>query len=101
MSTSSTFICILKLVERELFEKMSLEDEAVIDAHFKRLQRALIEGKLVLAGPCLDGEFGVVVFRAQSIEEAEEFMRNDPTVKKGIMTSELHPFRVSLIEKNE
>jgi hypothetical protein len=31
---------------------------------------------------------------------AEEFMKNDPAVKNGVMTAELHPFRISLIEKN-
>ena len=47
-------------------------------AHFERLQKALAKDKLILAGPCLDGEFGIVVFRAQSREEAEEFVKNDP-----------------------
>lgn len=79
---------------------MSSEEEAIVEDHFERLKRALAEGKLILAGPCLDGEFGVVVFRAQSKEKAKEFMNNDPAVKKGIMTAELHPFHVSLIEKN-
>jgi hypothetical protein len=28
-------------------------------------------------------------------------MENDPAVKHGIMTAELHPFRVSLIENQQ
>lgn len=32
-------------------------------------------------------------------EEAKDFMKNDPAVKKGIMTAEMHLFRVALIEK--
>ena len=99
MSVMPTFIYVVKLVKSEMLEKMSSEEEAVVEDHFNRLRKALAEGKLILAGPCLDGEFGIVVFRAQSGEEAEKFMKNDPAVKKGIMTAELHPFRVSLIEK--
>lgn len=95
-----TFIYVVRLVKRKMFGKMSSEEEAIVEDHFERLKRALAEGKLILAGPCLDGEFGVVVFRAQSKEKAKEFMNNDPAVKKGIMTAELHPFHVSLIEKN-
>ena len=99
MSETRTFIYILKLVKPELFERMSQEEKAIVDVHFKRLNKALDVGKLILAGPCLDGEFGIVVFRAQSREVAEEFMKDDPAVKEGIMTAELHPFHVSLIEK--
>ena len=62
------------------------------------LQRALEEGKLILAGPCVDGDFGVVVFRAATEEEAEEFMLSDPAVRHGVMTAEPHPYRVSLMD---
>ena len=66
MSGMSTFIYVVKLVKSEMLEKMSSEEEAVVEDHFNRLGKALAEGKLILAGPCLDGEFGIVVFRAQS-----------------------------------
>ncbi len=99
-SEASTFIYILRLVRREAFMHMSSEEDKIVDEHFEHLKRGLAEGRLILAGPCLDGEFGVVVFRAASREKAEEYMRNDPAVKKGIMIAELHPFRVSLMEKD-
>ena len=40
--------------------------------------------------------FGIVVFGARDRQEAEGFMKNDPAVKKGIMTAELHKFRIAL-----
>jgi uncharacterized protein YciI len=101
MNAMSTFIYVVRLVNSEMFEKMSSEEEAVVEDHFNRLKKAQAKGKLILAGPTLDGKFGIVVFRAPSREAAEEFMKNDPAVKEGIMTAELHPFRVSLIEKTE
>ncbi len=99
MKEMPTFICVVKLVKPETFEKMSPKEEAIVSAHFEQLEKALGEGNLILAGPSLDGAFGIVVFRAQSREQAEEFVKSDPAVNKGIMTAELHPFRVSLIEK--
>jgi uncharacterized protein YciI len=99
MSENHTFAYVLKLANQEMVKNMSLEQEAVVNEHFDYLQRNLAEGKLVLAGRCLNGEFGIVIFHAQSEQAAEEFMKNDPAVKKGIMTSELHSFRVALLGK--
>jgi uncharacterized protein YciI len=70
-----------------------------MEEHFKGLKKTFAEGKLLFAGPCEDRSFGIVVFRANSEEKAEKFMRNDPAVKQGAMTAELHPFHVSLAEK--
>ena len=97
MSKESAFIYVLKLVKGELHE-FSPTEETVIEEHFDRLKKALAEGKLVLAGPCNDRAFGIVVFKAQSREEAEKFMKEDPAVKRGLMTAELHPFHVSLVQ---
>lgn len=101
MTNMSTYIYVLNLIDHQKFGRMSPEEETVMSEHFERLKKALTDGRLILAGPCLDGEFGIVVFRARSEEEAREFMENDPAVKHGIMTATLHPFRVSLIENQQ
>jgi uncharacterized protein YciI len=91
-----SFIYVLRPKRPSLIDDASLEEESRLREHFEYLQRSLEEGKLILAGPCLDGEFGVVVFRAATEDAAVEFMRGDPAVRHGLMTAELHPFRVSL-----
>jgi uncharacterized protein YciI len=95
---SREFIYVLKLAKKRS-EEFSPREEAIMEKHFDSLKKALAEGKLVFAGPCEDRTFGIVVFRAESKEEAEKFMKNDPAVKHGVMTAELHPFHVSLAEK--
>jgi uncharacterized protein YciI len=80
-----------------LIDETTAEEEARLGEHFDYLERALEDGKLILAGPCLDGEFGVVLFRAATDDEASEFVQSDPAVRHGLMTAELHPFRVSLM----
>ena len=75
-------------------------DEATITtmrAHFAYLKDALAAGQLVLAGPCEDLAFGLVIFQAEDDSAARAFMANDPAICAGLMTAELHPFRVSLI----
>ncbi len=93
----STFIYMLRPQRCSLIDETTAEEEARLGEHFDYLERALEDGKLILAGPCLDGEFGVVLFRAATDDEALEFMQSDPAVRHGLMTAELHPFRVSLM----
>ena len=99
-SDLSTFIYVLRLVRPEPVGSLSSQEEAVVSEHFEYLRNALLEGKLILAGRCVDAEFGIVIFRARAEKQADEFMRNDPAIKKGVMTAEMHPFRIALSEKN-
>jgi uncharacterized protein YciI len=100
MTTELTFIYVLRLATPESMAKMSSEEEAIIDEHFEYLKHCLTKGKLTLAGRCLNGEFGIVIFRAKSEGQAKDFMKNDPAVKKGLMVAELHPFRIALMERS-
>jgi len=95
----SAFIYVLRPIRSAMIENPRPEEESRLEEHFEYLARALDQGRLVLAGPCLDGEFGVVVFRADTEQAAREFMEADPAVRHGLMTGELHSFRVSLLGK--
>jgi uncharacterized protein YciI len=94
----STYVYLLRPVWAGLARAPSQDEERVLEAHFDRLKEALADRRLILAGPCLDGAFGIVVFRASSEMEAAAFMEGDPAVREGLMTATLHPFRVSLFE---
>jgi uncharacterized protein YciI len=95
----SAFIYVLGAIRPAMIDDPSPEEESRLEEHFEYLARALGQGRLLLAGPCLDGEFGVVVFRADTEEAARQFMEADPAVRHRIMTAELHSFRVSFLEK--
>lgn len=94
----STYLYLVRLVHPDLFEHLDSDQEKVMEAHFLRLQKGVDEGQVVIAGPCTDGAFGIVVFCAASDQEAETYMLGDPAVVAGIMTAELHPFRISLMQ---
>ena len=70
----SAFIYLLRPRSRRLIEEPTTDEEARLGEHFEYLRKAMEEVKLVLAGPCVDGEFGIVVFRASTENEALEFM---------------------------
>jgi uncharacterized protein len=92
------FLYQIKPVRADLMESQTKEEQEKLQSHFLYLQDMLEKGKLVLAGPCLDASFGVVILQNTNEEEAQEIMENDPAVKGKIMTANLYPFRVSLIK---
>jgi uncharacterized protein len=78
------------------FDRPTPEENIIMEEHFQYLQQATETGTVLLAGPCLDNTFGIIVFLARNDEAAHNFMFNDPSVKKNVMMAELHPMRISL-----
>jgi len=76
---------------------MTEEEERRMQEHFAFLKELLAKGRLLLAGPCEDAAFGVVLFRAGSFEEARATMEGDPAIRHGVAAGEVRPFRVSLL----
>ena len=90
------FFMIHPVRGQAFFDDMRPEEEAAMDAHFEYLKKALAEGTLLMAGPCLDQTFGIGILRMDSEEAAWEFMRNDPSVRANVQRPELHPLKLSL-----
>lgn len=63
-------------------------------AHLDNIFKLADEGKLVLAGPFMDGGElkGVYIFNVATVEEAEALTNTDPAVQAGRLTMELHPW---------
>jgi uncharacterized protein YciI len=78
------------------FENPTSEENIIMDEHFQYLKQATQAATVLLAGPCLDNTFGIVIFHAENDEAALAFMFHDPSVMKNVMMAELHPLRVSL-----
>ena len=67
-----------------------------MEEHFQYLKQATESDIVILAGPCLDETFGIIIFHAENEAEACDFMFNDPAVKNNVMMAELHPLQISL-----
>lgn len=97
------FIYVLKLRKDLLDDSNWTESEnKIVEEHFQRLKIDCENGKVILAGRTLtntpDG-FGIVIFKDISLDNAENYMNNDPAVQKKIMTATLFPYSVALINK--
>lgn len=63
-------------------------------AHLARVEALAAKGRLVLAGPLTDGAGSLIIIEADSREEAEDFIKNDPYVLQGVFQRyEIHPFQ--------
>ncbi|MBI3097286.1 MAG: hypothetical protein HYY93_03435 [Planctomycetes bacterium] len=96
MSETRHYVYLVRPRRPGFRETMTEQEREIIDRHFDHLKARHDRGRLLLAGPCLDASFGLVVFEADSEEEAREFMDLDPAVREGIFYAELHPFHVAL-----
>jgi uncharacterized protein YciI len=77
---------------------MTAEEQAAWGVHFKRLQRLLADGVLVLAGPTLGTvNTGIAVIEAPDEDAARRIMEEDPAIAGGFARGELRPFRVALL----
>ncbi|MBP7866887.1 MAG: hypothetical protein KA419_13170 [Acidobacteria bacterium] len=94
------YVYILRLVPRLLDDQAWTDkDNAIVGSHFEHLRRLTLEGTVILAGRTLEATpLGIVVFEAPSDAEARKIMESDPAVAGGIMTGEVHPFRVALLK---
>jgi uncharacterized protein len=62
--------------------------------HMANINKLADEGKLILAGPFLDGGElrGIFLFDVETVEEARALTETDPAVQAGRLIMELHPW---------
>jgi len=84
---------------RENFaDTMTDEEVAVWGVHFRRFQRLLAEGTIILVGPTLGQvNTGIAILEAPDEAAARRIMEEDPVIAGGFARGELRPFRVSLM----
>ena len=64
-------------------------------AHREYLTGVVKAGGLVVGGPYLDDSGAIIIYEAQSQEEAEKLLRDDPFAKQGVFVSwTLRPWKV-------
>lgn len=93
------FLRIIRPVKDWTTLAMTEQEEQIMSEHFMYLKERFDEGKVIVAGPCEDRSMGVSIWEADSREEAERIMYNDPAYKAGIITIEIKNYRVSLLRE--
>ena len=56
------------------------KDEEILDVHKAYLQKFIDEGKIFAKGPFTDHSGGLVIYKANSYEEAKQMAENDPAI---------------------
>ncbi|SDY59599.1 YciI family protein [Thermoactinomyces sp. DSM 45892] len=62
-------------------------------AHVDYLQNLEQQGKIFAKGPFTDGAGGLVIYLADSLEEAQKLAGQDPYVLQGVRRLELHEWK--------
>jgi uncharacterized protein YciI len=74
--------------------KTSDEQQSLRNQHRAYIQSLLESGKAVISGPLADGGEirGVAIFRTKTADEAKKLAEEDPLVKAGYLSVEMHPW---------
>jgi hypothetical protein len=68
---------------------------AIRPTHREYLTGLLKAGKLVAAGPFTDDSGALIIYEADTVEQAEEFIKGDPFCTGGVFLKwEIRPWRV-------
>jgi uncharacterized protein YciI len=92
------FIYLIHPLRHAFYDNRTPFEDQMMEAHYHYLKQATLEGTVLMAGPCLDETFGVVVIQAETDAAAREFMLNDPSVSSNVMMAELHPMKISMMK---
>ncbi|WP_406244068.1 YciI family protein [Tissierella carlieri] len=72
------------------------KDSEILDIHKAYLQKFIDEGKIFAKGPFTDHSGGLVIYKANSYEEAKEMAENDPAVLQKSRTLILKEWRSNI-----
>jgi uncharacterized protein YciI len=73
------------LLEGEHLVPFEQRDPSLIAAHRQFLQRGYDQGRFLLSGPHIPPTGGVLLARAQSRQELDEFLADEPFCKANVM----------------
>ena len=95
------FLYKLKVTRLEMLtDGPSLEEGEVLADHMSYLQRLSADGTVLMAGRTQTADestFGIVIFLAESEEDAVAVMNRDPAVSEGLMSATLFPYAIATV----
>ncbi|WIO74374.1 YciI family protein [Porticoccaceae bacterium LTM1] len=74
-------------------------EQSALERHFEYLQNLAEQGIALHVGRSTNEDeniFGLVIFRAESVGDAQKIMNTDPAIKEGIMTGDVFPYKAVL-----
>ena len=91
------FIIFLKPCRESLPEDSTPDEQAKVGEHFRYLQQALTEGKLILAGRTQERPYlGIAIIEVDDRSAADRFLSADPAIAAGVFSGTLQEYAVAL-----
>lgn len=94
----ATYIYVLRLIARLTDEKAwTKADEIAVEHHYQRIKRDYERGIVLHVGRTEDTGlhgFGIVIYSADSDQDAEQYMLGDPAVIGGQMTATYQRYKL-------
>ena len=87
--------------DERFLEAASERERHIFEQHGAWLEQRYAEGRVRFAGRCFDGPFGLIVIDAEDETRARQLMSDDPSIRAGLQTAELHPFRTFVARGHE
>jgi len=76
---------------------VSFREQTHVGTHVGYMSQQAEQGRIVLGGPFLDEESGgLMVMRAESLDEANTIAQNDPSVQIGFLTAHVRPWLAAM-----
>lgn len=96
------FLIRIQPVRATFIKDATKEELNTMGVHFAYLKKLVAEGKVVLAGPSINGDktFGLILVEVDTEAEARAILEGDPSYKAGIQRGEVLPFTLSLIRES-
>jgi uncharacterized protein YciI len=63
--------------------------------HLEYLNELSSQGKIFAKGPFVDGSGGLVIYKAESLDEAKKLAEEDPYVLEKVRRLELHEWKMN------
>lgn len=96
MSTPSIFYALFHSPGARWQEGIGFREQPGVGAHVQYMAQQQQAGLLVFGGPFLDDSGGMMVLRADSIEEAVAIAEADPTVLDGLLKVAVKPWMMAM-----
>lgn len=80
------YVAILEMLDSE-------KNKTLRPAHLEYLQKVKEEGKIFAMGPFADGSGGMVIYLAESYEEAKTLAEQDPYVREKVRRLDLREWK--------
>jgi len=97
------YIVLLRPTRIGMLVEASPEEMEAVGDHFNYYKLLVESGQVLLAGRSsgnAERVFGIGIFHAESMLEAEGIAQNDPAIVAGVMTAEVQPYGLALLTEN-